>query len=169
MRLLVNTADLRRVVGSDRMIQGEVEPAEIQIDDDRLVPGTLIDVDLRLESVNDGVIVTGTVSSTWHGVCRRCLDAVGATAVAEIEERYQDVVTDPDAFPIEHDQLDLVPLVREAVLLELPEAPLCRPDCAGLCGNCGTNLNTGSCDCVAVQVDPRWGALDALRGLVDPE
>jgi uncharacterized protein len=167
MRLLVNTAELRRVSGTERVLQGSVEPAALGIDDGRLVPGSVIDVDLHLESVNDGVIVDGTVSLSWHGVCRRCLDAVGATEVVEVSERYQHVVTDPDAFPIEHDQLDLTPLVRETVLLELPDAPLCRPDCAGLCGACGTNLNTGSCDCTTTASDPRWGALDDLRRTLD--
>ena len=163
MRLLVNTAELGRITGTAKELVGDVEPADVGIDDDRLVPGAPIHIDLNLESVNDGVLVTGTVAATWAGECRRCLEPAGDTAVAVIDERYQYVVTDPDAFPIEHDQLDLVPLVREAVLLELPDAPLCRPDCAGLCPTCGTNLNTGSCDCVAVPTDARWGALDDLK------
>jgi len=107
--------------------------------------------------------VTGTVSASWSGECRRCLEPAADAAVATVDERYQYAVTDPDAFPIDNDQLDLVPLVREAVLLELPDAPLCRPDCAGLCGVCGANLNAGECGCRTQQADPRWAALDELR------
>jgi uncharacterized protein len=62
----------------------------------------------------------------------------------------------------------LRPLVRDALLLELPLAPLCRPDCRGLCARCGADLNAGPCSCVADR-DPRWGALDALRGAGDQE
>lgn len=163
MRLLVNTAELGRITGTEKELVGDVEPADVGLDDDRLEPGAPIRVELHLESVNDGVLVTGTVSARWNGECRRCLEPAGDAAVAAIDERYQYVVTDPDAFPIEHDQLDLVPLVREAVLLELPDAPLCRPDCAGLCPTCGINLNTGTCDCTAPAGDARWRALDALK------
>lgn len=163
MRLRVNTAELRRIAGTEKDLVGDVEPADVGITDDRLVPGAPIHVDLHLESVNDGVLVTGSVSAPWHGECRRCLAAAGDTAVAAIDERYQYEVTDPDAFPIEHDQLDLEPLVREAILLELPEAPLCRPDCAGLCPTCGVDLNTTTCACAAPPSDARWGALDDLK------
>jgi uncharacterized protein len=163
MRLRVNTAELRRIAGTEKHLDGDIEPAAVGIADDRLVPGAPIHVDLLLESVNDGVLVTGTVAATWHGECRRCLEPAGDRVVAPIDERYQYEVTDPDAFPIEHDQIDLVPLVRETVLLELPDAPLCRADCAGLCPTCGTNLNTGSCDCASPAGDARWGALDDLK------
>ena len=163
MRLLVNTAELRHAVGAEKLIEGSVEPAEVGVDDARLEPGAPVLVDLRLESVNDGVLVTGTVSARWRGECRRCLTAAGDAAVALLDERYQYTVTDPNAFPIDNDQLDLVPLVREAVLLELPDAPLCRPDCAGLCGSCGADLNAGPCGCSSEPADPRWGALDDLK------
>ncbi len=167
MRLLVNTSELRHAVGSEKSIEGEVEPAEIGIDDGRLTPGTPIVVDLHLESVNDGIFVTGRVRASWSGECRRCLEPAAGVAVSAVDERYQYTVTDPDAFPIDNDQLDLVPLVREAVLLELPDAPLCRRDCAGLCGSCGVDLNTSECSCTTEQVDPRWGALDELRRSLD--
>jgi DUF177 domain-containing protein len=163
MRLRVNTAEMRRIAGTEKHLTGDVEAVDVGIEDDRLVPDAPIHVDVHLESVNDGVLVTGTVAATWHGECRRCLEAAGATAVAEIEERYQYEVTDPDASPIENEQLDLVPLVRETVLLELPDAPLCRPECAGLCPACGINLNTGTCDCTAPPGDARWSALDDLK------
>jgi len=168
MRLLVNTAELGRVAGTQRDIVGDVDPSEIGIVDDRLTPDVPIHVALQLESVNDGVIVTGTVAAQWRGQCRRCLEPVADVATAVIDERYQYTVTDPDAFQIDHDHLDLVPLVREAVLLELPDAPLCRPDCAGLCETCGANRNDTICSCVAEPVDVRWGALDELRRTLEP-
>jgi uncharacterized protein len=75
---------------------------------------------------------------------------------------------DEDTYPLEGDQLDLRPLVRDALLLELPLAPLCQPDCLGLCPRCGADLNTGPCSCVPDR-DPRWGALDVLQGAGDEE
>ena len=73
--------------------------------------------------------------------CRRCLRPLDGVVVADVDELYQEHVTDPDAFPIEDGQLDLAPMVRETVLLELADAPLCRHDCAGLCPSCGIDRN----------------------------
>ncbi len=63
---------------------------------------------------------------------------------------------------MKHDQVDLELVSREAILLDLPLAPLCREDCAGLCPTCGIDLNEGACDCAPSTADPRWSALDAL-------
>ena len=73
-----------------------------------------------------------------------------------------DADLDEDTYPLEGDQLDLRPLVRDALLLELPLAPLCREDCRGLCAECGADLNLGPCQCRPA-LDARWRALDALR------
>ncbi|MFZ9157663.1 MAG: YceD family protein, partial [Ilumatobacteraceae bacterium] len=69
----------------------------------------------------------------------------------------------PDAFPIENDQIDLATMVRESVLLDLPDSPVCRPDCAGLCPACGADRNLGDCGCRIETPDPRWAGLDAIR------
>jgi uncharacterized metal-binding protein YceD (DUF177 family) len=82
---------------------------------------------------------------------------------------------DPDAFLIdEHHHLDLTEAVRQALVVEQPMAPLCRPDCAGLCPECGADLNAGPHSCAAEPEDSRWAALRALatdaedRGLDAP-
>ncbi len=69
---------------------------------------------------------------------------------------------DDEAYPLSGDFVDLLPLVHDAVLLELPIAPLCRPECAGLCPNCGIDRNEATCAC-APEPDSRWATLDALR------
>lgn len=79
-----------------------------------------------------------------------------------MHELYQETLTDPDAFPIENDQIDLVAVVRETILIDLPDAPLCRADCRGLCATCGADLNEATCGCVHEEVDPRWSALDGI-------
>ena len=86
--------------------------------------------------------------------------------MVDVDERYAEEDptgrrrVDPDAFPIEHGQLDLAPMVREEVLLAVPDAPLCRPDCAGLCPTCGADRNAAPCDCDTAVRDDRWAALD---------
>ena len=81
-----------------------------------------------------------------------------------VAERFVDerVVGDEEAYLIENDAVDLAPLARDAILLDLPLAPLCREECRGLCPECGIDRNEESCDCSA-PIDPRWATLDGLR------
>lgn len=165
--LLVNAAELLRRPGSDRDVSVALAPAELGLTDERLVEGEPIRVRLHLESLSDGIVVDGEVVSVWHGSCRRCLVEVGGELHSEVHELYQSTLTDPDAFPIEHDQIDLEPVVREVVQIDLPTVPLCRADCAGLCPVCGADRNLDPCACAEERGDDRWAALDALRRHLD--
>jgi uncharacterized protein len=161
--LLINAAELLRRPGSDRRVDLHSTAAEIGISDPRFDADAPVDVALRLESLSDGIVVDGRVTAPWSDACRRCLGPAGGEVVAEVHELYQHTVTDPDAFEIVGDQIDLVPMVRENLLLEAPLAPLCRPDCAGLCPECGVDRNVTPCDCLTEVTDPRWDALTQLK------
>jgi uncharacterized protein len=87
---------------------------------------------------------------------------VAGTAVGVVDELYQLELLDPDAFLIEDGQLDLAPLVRETVLLELDVERVCREDCAGLCPVCGVDRNESDCDCDTSVTDDRWAALEGF-------
>ncbi|MDH2903577.1 MAG: YceD family protein [Actinomycetota bacterium] len=134
-------------------------PAETDV-----APEALVDVALVLQSFSGGLRAKGRVAAPWFGVCRRCSIAVLGEARVGVDERFVDHLEpgDDEAYPIENDFIDLAPMVRDAILLELPLAPLCRDDCRGLCPYCGIDRNEASCDCVA-PVDPRWATLDGLR------
>ncbi len=165
--LRVNAAELLRRPGSEKTIDLHATVAEIDLHDDRFRGSDVVDVHLRLESLSDGIVVNGEVVAPWHGICRRC--AVVATGVlrCEVHELYQETVTDPEAFPLTGEQLDLEPMVREVLVLDAPSSPLCRDDCAGLCPECGIDRNQGSCSCDNTIADLRWGALDQLKGILD--
>jgi uncharacterized protein len=130
-------------------------------------------VDADVEVVDGGVVVTGTVSSTWTAECRRCLQPITGEVVAKVREVFEraprlregDLVDADEAetYPLTGDTLDLAPLARDAILLELPLAPVCRDDCAGLCPTCGVDLNEQSCDCADQPINPVWAILDSLR------
>jgi uncharacterized protein len=120
-------------------------------------------VDVVLEAVEGGLVVKGTVSAPWVGECRRCLRELSGEAVATVEEVFVAEPEPGETWPLERDQIDLEPLVREVLVLELPLALLCRDDCAGLCPRCGADRNEGTCRCVVGEPDPRWAALDVLR------
>jgi uncharacterized protein len=75
---------------------------------------------------------------------------------------YQITPVDPDAYVIRDGQLDLAPLVRETVLLELDTERLCRDDCAGLCPVCGVDRNRSECSCDTTVRDERWAGLEGF-------
>ncbi|HMC52469.1 MAG TPA: DUF177 domain-containing protein [Acidimicrobiales bacterium] len=132
--------------------------------------GREVSVDLVLEAVHGGVMATGAVRAPWVAECRRCLGVARGEVEAQVRELFEPDPHQPvedDTYPLTGDQLDLQPLARDAVLLELPLAPLCTEGCLGLCPTCGANLNQGRCACPAAGGDPRWGALDVLRGQGD--
>ena len=133
--------------------------------------GSEIDLELQLESVVEGVYVTGTATIRAVGECSRCLDPMVTEDAVELQElyRYPDNdhrANDDDDLPVlEDDLLDLEPILRDAVVLALPLAPVCDDDCPGLCPRCGVRLAddpTHEHD----QIDPRWAALEGLGGAV---
>ncbi|MEN9505640.1 MAG: hypothetical protein RI958_1566 [Actinomycetota bacterium] len=165
--LRVTVADLLRRPGSERQVHVTLTPAELGVTDERFDSDEPVEVDLRLESLTDGVVVAGQVGAIWHGICRRCAEPATGRMQCSVRELYQLTVTDPDAFLLEGDQLDLEPMVREVIVLDAPVSPLCRDECAGLCQQCGADLNVTSCGCVAAPVDQRWSALDDLKATLE--
>lgn len=139
-------------------------PVETDVD-----PDAVVDLHLTLQSFSGGIRAKGHVSAPWFGVCRRCSAAVLGVAQVSVDERFVDdpAPEDEEAYPIEGDFVDLAPLAHDAILLELPLAPLCREDCAGLCPFCGADRNEGDCGCSAPR-DPRWATLDGLSFGDDP-
>ena len=165
--LLVNAAELLRRPGSERIIDAKLSTTELGLDDERFVADDIVTAHLRLESLTDGIVVVGEIDVPWHGHCRRCLRELNERMVSPVDELYQTVITNPDAFEIVGDQLELRPMVRELALLDAPLTPLCRPDCAGLCPMCGVDLNETSCSCEAPVLGSPWDVLDQLKRQID--
>jgi len=166
-RLLVNATELLRQPGTRRSIESSVDLVTIGAEDPRLSGD--VDIAVELVSTLNDIEVAGTLCVAWADHCARCLRPVAAALVIEVDERYAEPSSDPgkpddpEAFPIANGQLDLAAMVREEVLLAVPDAPLCREDCPGLCPICGTDLVTSSCACDPVVRDDRWSVLDQLR------
>ena len=133
-------------------------PAETDV-----APEAMVDVAVTLQSFSGGLRAKGRVAAPWFGVCRRCSTSVTGRSEVAVDERFVDhpEAGDEEAYLIENDFVDLAPMVHDAILLDLPLAPLCRPECRGLCPYCGIDRNEASCDCVA-PADPRWATLDGL-------
>ena len=161
--LVLDTHELGRRVGAMKTIQRVAEaPAGIGMDVIGVPPSSPVDLELRLESVVEGVLVTGTAVVQLQGQCARCLEQISYDEEVDLQELYLYPDKEPDddeASRLEADQIDLEPLLRDTVVLDLPFTPLCRPDCAGLCLDCGANLNMDPDHRHDDHVDPRWAAL----------
>ena len=125
--------------------------------------GSPVAVDLVLERVPDGIVVRGTLAAAWQAACSRCLEPVSGGISVHVDELFEAVPLEGETYKLDEDVIDLEPLVRDALLLELPLTPLCGPDCAGLCATCGANRNLTQCGCVTQEIDPRWAALRSLE------
>jgi uncharacterized protein len=114
---------------------------------------------------NKGILVQGLLLVDIELECSRCLSPVANTIEVELDDlfRLANSPGDDQNLIIGSDHnLDLRPVLRDLVIVSTPMHVLCKPDCAGLCPNCGQNLNEGSCDCQVEDIDPRLAALKAL-------
>jgi DUF177 domain-containing protein len=128
-----------------------------------VAPDTPVELDLELERIAEGIVVRGELATSWTAACSRCLEPVTGDVAVHVDDLFEAVPLEGETYPLEEDVIDLEPMVRDALLLELPLVPLCRADCAGLCATCGANLNVASCDCATDEPDPRWAALRSLE------
>jgi uncharacterized protein len=165
--LVVGVADLLRRPGNSRGEHLEAVLPGLRGTGGHVPDGAAVTLDLRLESVNAGIVATGTVSAPWEGECRRCLRPIRARLEAKVQEVFEAHPVEGETSKLDVDRIDLEPLARDTVLLELPLAPLCREDCAGLCPVCGADraeaAATGGCGHDEPAADPRWAALGDLR------
>lgn len=165
---LVGVSALRRTVGASRHVEVHGPLADVAVLSASVPDDGDVDVLVELSSYPGGIMATGTVSAPWRSECRRCGGPVGGRITVDVRERFEVVPEvggaegDGDAYELAGDVVDLEPLARDALLLELPLAPLCSDACRGLCPRCGADLNAGDCGCPAA-VDPRWSALDQLH------
>jgi uncharacterized protein len=175
--LVLDTRELGRRPGSQREVTRTVPaPADLGIEVLRVPEGAPVELDLRLEAVMEGVLVTGTATAALEGECVRCLEPVSDEVEARFQELYvyddqghhrhgSDTAAegDDETSRLEDDLLDLEPLLRDAVVLALPFQPLCTDDCPGLCPECGARLADDPDHTHDAPVDPRWARLAELK------
>ena len=167
---MLDTRELGRRPGSQRKLTLSTEaPTGLGIDILGVPEGSTVELDLRLEAVMEGVLVSGTATAVIEGECARCLEPLTDTVRVDLQELfvYDDSDDrshhgddeDADVSRLEGDLVDLEPLLRDAVVLALPYQPLCREDCPGLCVECGARLADDPEHRHDAAVDPRWAAL----------
>lgn len=154
-------------------------PADLGIEVLSVPEGAPVELDLRLEAVMEGVLITGSASAELEGECVRCLEPIHEDLEVTFQELfvYDDIrdaegaEEDEEVSMLQDDLVDLEPLLRDAVVLALPFQPLCQDDCPGLCVECGARLADEPDHTHEAPIDPRWKALTALsdEAQQDPE
>ena len=167
---MLDTRELGRRPGSQRQVTRTVPaPADLGIEVLRVPEGSQIELDLRLEAVMEGVLVTGTATAVLDGECARCLEPIAEETEVTFQELFvyddRDYSSEEDdgVSKLEDDLVDLEPLLRDAVVLALPFQPLCMDDCPGLCVECGARLADDPDHAHEEPIDPRWSGLSALQ------
>lgn len=126
-----------------------------------------IDAELRLESVVEGILVTGSARGIAEMSCARCLKPLESRLDVDVCELYvapgHEAPPEEESYEVDGLEVDLEPMLRDAFALSLPLRPLCGTECRGLCPGCGVNLDEGVCRCKDDDVDPRWAGLSQLR------
>lgn len=143
-------------------------PSRIGLDMIAIERGAPLELDLRVESVSEGVLVTGTVAAPTTGECSRCLGAVDGHIRVTLTELFaypgsttEATTQEDEVGHIVDDTIDLEQSVIDAVGLELPFSPVCNPDCPGLCPECGVSL-AAEPDHHHDRIDPRWAKLTEM-------
>ncbi len=129
--------------------------------------GTELDIDVRLESVHEGILVTAEIDTDYSGVCGRCLIDIVQPLQVEFQELFGYPGQEANDFEVQDDHVDLETPVRDSIVLSLPFQPVCQPDCPGLDPATGERLTEESV--TEAPVDPRWAALKALTPDHDDE
>jgi DUF177 domain-containing protein len=157
VRDLIDQPGSARSVHLNRPIPGlATEMAEVPADWE-------VEAELLLESVVEGILASGPVKGSMTLSCARCLKGFQSAFELGVQELFAPgAVPGDDEYPLGEGFVDLEPMIRDAVLLAMPFAPLCRPDCRGLCPRCGGDRNLGECACQP-EADPRWSALASLE------
>ena len=167
--------ELQSLAGGSKTVDIEIPAGEMDLEAD----GASLSQDVRLKAdvrSSSGITaVEGTINTQAELACTRCLERITVPLTFDFVSRFVATESfgtsgehelhgeDLDYDAIEAEQIDLANVVREQLLLNLPQQMLCREDCRGLCEKCGANRNLIDCKCENDEVDPRWAALKNLK------
>ncbi|WP_081423196.1 YceD family protein [Leifsonia xyli] len=125
--------------------------------------GGTVELDLWLESMHEGILVSGEAEATVTGVCGRCLKDIEQPVGVDFQELFAYPAEEAFDYEVHDDHVDLEPMIRDAVVLSLPFQPVCRPDCPGLDPETGERLADVPDREPGQAIDPRWSALAGFQ------
>jgi uncharacterized protein len=163
--LAVNVRELLKQPGAHKHVVQRGPVPDLATPVAWVEPEAEVTVDAEVESVVEGLLVTGQVHVMAKLECARCLRVVDQEQLVDVRELFalDPRDADDDGYAVlRDDRIPLDAMARDAIVLAFPAAPLCRPDCAGLCQQCGADRNLTDCGHQQGEIDPRWAALADL-------
>lgn len=166
--LIVEVADLVRRPGGSKRLDVDAHVPGLEVGLGKVAGGGAVRLELLLEALAEGVLVTGTVAGELTLECSRCLTQFTVPFQVDLHEvyTYPDQPEVEEGFVVWDDTVDVVPAIRDAVLPAVPVSPLHDPECKGLCATCGQDLNVADCGHAHSHVDIRWEPLQRLRDTI---
>ena len=170
--MIVELADID---GASRRIDIELSPESLELEDSDLKLKGDLHATGEIEKTAAEVIVRGSITGDAEVECSRCLQPVEQKLKIDFQANFvtpehfsldkenEVSISDLDTDVLEGDRIEIKDIVREQILLNIPEQVFCNPDCKGLCPKCGANRNLIDCKCDLNETDPRWAALKNLR------
>ena len=170
--MIVELADIE---GTTRPFDFELAPDVLDLEDSDLKLKGDVHATGEIERTSAEVVVKGSITGDAEVECSRCLKPLERNLKIEFQANFvtpehfsvdkenEVPVSDLDTDVLEGDRIDIKDIVREQILLNVPEQVFCEPDCKGLCPKCGANRNLIDCKCDLNETDPRWAALKNLR------
>ena len=167
--------ELAEIEGTARRFDFQLSPEVLDLEDSDLNLNGDLHVTGEIEKTSAEVVVKGSITGDGEIECSRCLQPVEQKLKIDFQANFvtpehfsvdkenEVSVSDLDTDVLEGDRIDIKDIVREQVLLNVPEQVFCEPDCKGLCPKCGSNRNLIDCKCDLNETDPRWAALKNLR------
>lgn len=131
--------------------------------------GAPLRIELRLEGLHEGILVTGEVHTVAQAQCVRCLDDVQLTHQVDFQELFAYSGDEADSYTVDHDALDLEGIIRDAIVLDLPFQPVCEEECFGLNPATGEKREAPAGESSGTEIDPRWQELTKLLKPESPE
>lgn len=161
---VVPVNDLTRRPGQMNELELDIELAIPMGQGAATVPaGEVVELNLRLESVHDGILATGEVDSTAMADCSRCLEPLKLAVEVDFQELFAYSLEQEDDFLVQDEKIDLEQAITDAVVLSLPFKPVCSEDCLGLCSECGVKMAEDPEHVHQAQNDSRWSELESFR------
>ena len=161
--LVVGVKDLVHKAGEMRELTLDVVAPEKYGEAMAIVPeGSELTIDLRLEGLHEGILVTAEVTTQAEAECVRCLDPFTTELQVDFQELFAYSSTDSDSYTVVNDSVDLGSIMRDAIVLELPFQPVCKAECYGLDPATGEKRTTAPDESSADEIDPRWQELSKL-------
>ncbi|HEV8591955.1 MAG TPA: DUF177 domain-containing protein [Pyrinomonadaceae bacterium] len=167
--------DIADLAGAPKAFDIEIRPEDIDLDLDNVKLLRPVHVTGEAVQESDRTDIKGSIEYDAEIDCTRCLEPVGNTANFNFEvlfvapenfaagSDHQVEIADLDVDVLKEERIDLKQIVREQLLLNLPEQIFCKEDCKGICPKCGADRNLINCDCDETEIDPRWAALKNLK------